>query len=440
VAAAGSVLGLVVLSYVAGAAAMHFDLPSADYLAKAFKGGRAWMARQSAPHKRVGDLSGPQVTVDDPTYTADGFTLYTTNLGPRAALIDMRGRVIHEWSKPFSQAWPQAQGGPAFPDGYFHWFRCHLYPNGDLLAVYHADNETPYGYGLVKLDKDSNLLWSYPANVHHDADVGEDGRIYTLTQHLAVAPPPGLEALPSPYIADTLVVLSPEGRELETVPLLEAFRDSPYSLLLTSGAGAGGGPAPGKDRRPDADKGDVLHANSVKVLPRSLASKFPLFKPGQVLISLRSLDAVAVLDVPTRRVVWAARGVWRGQHDADFLDSGRLLLFDNLGWAPGARVLEYDPVTQAVPWSYAGENASLFAAGQRGAGQRLANGNTLIVDPDGGRLLEVTADKKLVWECYCLVAAVAPDGTAHSLVNLTSARRYAADGLTFLKGGPRVRP
>ena len=31
---------------------------------------------------------------------------------------------------------------------------------------------TAVGYGLVKLDKDSNILWSYPAGVHHDVDVG----------------------------------------------------------------------------------------------------------------------------------------------------------------------------------------------------------------------------------------------------------------------------
>src|SRR5262249_36811864 len=134
-------------------------------------------------------------------------------------------------------AWPHAPHiKDPIADGQIHWFRCHLYPNGDLLAIYHADGDTPYGYGLVKLDKDSKLLWAYPGRVHHDLDVGEDGTIYTLTQKLESKAPAGLEYLPTPYIADSLVVLSPEGRELDNIPLLEAFANSPYALALASGS------------------------------------------------------------------------------------------------------------------------------------------------------------------------------------------------------------
>src|SRR5581483_3483288 len=117
-------------------------------------------------------------------------------------------------------------------DEQIHWFRCHLYPNGDLLAIYHVSGDTPYGYGLIKLDKDSHLLWAYAGNVHHDVDVGEDGTIYTLGQKLVSTPPPGLESLPCPLIADSLVVLGSDGRERQTIPILEAFRDSPYAGLL----------------------------------------------------------------------------------------------------------------------------------------------------------------------------------------------------------------
>ena len=147
----------------------------------------------------------------------------------------MRGTVVHHWELPFSQAWPHPPHvADPLPDDQIHWFHCYLYPNGDLLAIYHADGDTPYGYGLVKLDKDSKLLWAYANNVHHDVDVGEDGTIYTLTQKLVSKPPAGLEFLPAPYLADSLVVLSPEGQELESIPLLEAFANSPYALTLFS--------------------------------------------------------------------------------------------------------------------------------------------------------------------------------------------------------------
>jgi hypothetical protein len=451
-AATVSLLSLVSLSYLAGAAVMHFDLPSSRYLGNAFTGARAWLAREGAawtPADRAPPLS--RVTVDKPAFTYDGFTLCTTNAASEAALLDMNGEVVHRWGLPHLPSRP-------LPDDRIHWFRCHLFPNGDLLAVYHADGDTPYGYGLVKIDKDSKRLWAYAGTAHHDVDVGEDGRIYILTQRLVHDLPPGLESIPGPYIADYLVILSPDGRELQQVPILEAYRDSPYALTLAplkvrahqpSGPPRPPGP-PGPagpfDLPPDpgtipADSGDILHVNSVRVLPRSLAGQFPLFKPGQVLISSRQLHSLAVVDPEARRVVWAATGLWRSQHDAEFLDNGRLLVFDNLGSREGARVLEYDPVTQAVPWSYANERSAPFVAIFRGMKQRLPNGNTLIVDPDGCRVFEVTRDKDLVWQQVSFPSWAAPQRPdAPAAVSVTSARRYAPDELPFLKGGPRARP
>jgi hypothetical protein len=426
------------LVFVGGAAVMHFELPGSGYLGNAFVGGRAWWERARAPARGRAELPRPDVAVDERDRTFPGYTLYTTTLGPRAALIDMRGAVVHEWSLPFSRAFPDPPHVKhPLADDRIHRFRCHLYPNGDLLAVYHAEGDTPYGYGLVKLDKDSNLLWSYPANVHHDADVGEDGRIYTLTQEVLRKPPAGLYGVSGPILTDYLVVLSPRGEELEKIPLLEAFRDSPYAVMLSALGGARPRPHGAGGH---ADKGDILHANSVRVLRAAAAAKFPLFKAGQVLVSVRQLDAVVVLDPRTRSLVWAAAGLWRGQHDAEFLDSGRLLLFDNLGGGEGARVLEYDPVTQAVPWAYARGQRGPLVAPQRGAGQRLANGNTLIVDPDNCQLLEVTPTNELVWECTCVAPGGAPAGPDRSRPSITSARRYGAGELTFLEGGARARP
>jgi hypothetical protein len=422
---------------------MHFQLPTWDFLDKAFIGGEAWLARQDLPPRPPGDAGAPsEVGIDKPDKTFDGFTLCTTTESSSAVLLDMRGNVVHRWQMPFRQAWPKAPHVPSpQPDERIHWFRCHLYANGDLLAIYHAEQDTPYGYGLVKLDKESNLLWAYGGNVHHDVDAGEDGRIYALTQKIVRTPPAGLEDIPAPFIADYVVVLSPEGQELHCIPLLEAFRDSPFALTLATLSRR-----PPKARLQPAgppvrpEHGDILHANSVKVLPRAQAPQFPLFKAGQVLISLRTLDTLAVLDVESRSVVWAASGLWRSQHDAQFLDNGHLLLYDNRGTATQARVLEYDPVTGAYPWSYVDNALKGFVANQRGATQRLPNGNTLIVDPDDYRLFEVTPRQEVVWECSAPISPYAQGPMPLYHVSITSARRYAAAELTFLKGGARARP
>ncbi len=445
-----SILGVAGLSYVLGAAVMFFQLPSYDFLYQAFTGTVAWHERGKpvvTPFLPPESDGQEGLTVDRPSQTYDGFTLVTTTEGSQAKLLDMRGEVVYQWELPFSRAWsrpPHVQD--PLRDEAIHWFRCHVFPNGDLLAIYQAETDTPSGYGLVKLNKDSKLLWKYDGRVHHDLDVDENGTIYTLTEQVKRQAPAGLDYLPTPYVSDCLVVLSPDGQELASVPIEEAFRDSAYALLLSTAIAEQAVP---KDRDRSSSsldvllqptsQGDLFHTNSVKILTPTRAPKFPLFRAGQVLLSVRNLHAIAVLDVGKRTVVWAALGPWRVQHDAEFLDNGHLLLFDNHAWSKGCRVIEYDPVTQAIPWVYSDADARPFFASFRGMKQRLPNGNTLIVDPDNRRLFEVTRDKELVWEDFYPMPPVPPDQQARSRA-ITGARRYGAEELTFLKGVARARP
>jgi hypothetical protein len=428
-----AMLGMASLSFLLGAAVMYFELPSQDLLRKGFNGGEAWLeqlrASASAPGKGITASASSQV--DKPEKTFDGFTLYTHFRGSQALLINMRGDVVHRWTRRFSEVWPEpshVRPGPASRDFSLCFFACHLFANGDLLAIYQSQGaDTPYGYGLVKLDKDSKVIWRYSACAHHSVDVGEDGTIYTLTQAIVHEAPKGLEYLPTPFLVDYLVLLSPQGQELKKISVLEAFRDSPYSLLLSALARpAGQGPPQGKPPPQTVAgwKGDVLHTNAARVLSRRQARKFPMFKAGQVLISVRELDIIAVVDTESRAVVWAAHGPWRRQHDPHFLDNGHLLIFDNLGSPSGSRVLEYDPQTQALPWSYRNDHKDTMC----GMTQRLPNGNTLIVNSDGGKLSEVAPGGELVWLCSCH-----PDF-------VPSARRYSRAQLEFLEAGVRARP
>jgi hypothetical protein len=456
-----SVLAMMFLSYVAGAAVLFLDLPSADFLRRAFTGAMALNEREFATPDAGSSqdlLTHVVVTADDPLRTFDGFTLVTTTESTRATLLDMRGNIVHRWELPFSRAWRKTPHvRRPVSDSRVHWFRCHLYPNGDLLAVYHANGDTPYGYGLAKMDKDSNLLWTFSANVHHDVDVGEDGTIFTLTQKFVDAPAGAPKTNSKRHLADYVVVLSPLGEKLKEIPILPAFLDSPFAPYLSvverpaakAGFPDGASPAVGELSDPQSHlalaplphaqfQGDILHANSVRVLRQGRAARFPLFKAGDVLLSMRNLDAIAVLNIATGRVVWAARGPWRRQHDADFLENGRLLVYDNLGSLARTRVLEYDPRTQAVDWLYTGEDATSFQALLRGTAQRLGNGNTLLVNPDDRRILEMTAGKQRVWECSCPVRP--PDGPdIPFLCAITGARRYPSN-LPFLKGETHARP
>lgn len=433
-----SLLGLISLSFLLGAAVIFFDLPSSSFLRRAFEGGVAWYEHKgSAPPE---EQSAPPTagTIDKAGKTYDGFTLCMYGGNSRAVLIDMNSKVVHEWHIPFSQLWPvppHIRG--RIEDAAVYFNDGHIYPNGDLLAVVEGPinlQNPSNGYGLVKLDKDSHVIWKYAEKCHHDLDVAEDGTIYVLVNEMVEQVPPQLAYIPTPCMIDFVDVITPEGKRIKRISLLEAFEDTPYAALF------------GKLERPripgkmspaaartafftdDVRRRDVLHANAVKVLRGALAPKFPLFKAGQLLVSPRHLDAIAVIDPDSEKVVWAARGPWQAQHDPSFLDNGHLLLFDNLGSQRGSRVLEYDPQTQAFPWMYPDEKGKPFLSEIRGMCQRLPNGNTLIVNSVGGEVWEVTPDREVVWSC----------SVGHT--ELYRARRYTAEQLPFLKGGSRARP
>ncbi len=432
-----SLLGLGSLCYLLGAAVIFFDLPSASFLRRAFEGGAAWYeVTSSQPEQQPAVIVGK---IDKPDKTCDGFTLCLCSGGPRAVLIDMHGKTAYSWEPPFRTIWPEStrlRSGPVEESAvYFNDAR--IFPNGDLLALIEGPvsvRNPSNSYGLVKLDKDARVLWTYTADCHHAFDLGEDGTIYALSYNFMVRNlPRGLEHIPTPCMTDSVEVISPEGKQIKRIPLLEAFKDSPYAPLLStlekpqlfSDLIPADSPMPAAQE--DMRRRDVFHTNAVKVLSRVLAPKFPLFKPGQLLISPRHLDTIAVLDPDSGKIVWAAHGPWHAQHDPSFLDNGHLLLFDNLGSAKGSRVLEYDPQTQSFPWWYPDDNGPSFFTRIRGVTQRLPNGNTLIVESENGELFEVTPGREIVWSF------------SFGRVSLNCARRYMPQQLPFLTKDKRAR-
>ncbi len=459
-----SIVGLVVLGYLFGAAVVYFDLPSAHFMEKGFSGAVAWHEREFpadiSPYKSPENLTSIIVTDDVPGQTFDGFTLYTTTQNATATLIDMQGNVVHDWALPFSKAFPKAPHLRApLEDDRIHWFRCHLYPNGDLLAIYHAEGDTPYGYGMVKLDRNSRLLWAYASCVHHDLDVADDGTIYALTHKFSDRPILGSASVPSIYLADFVVALSPEGIEQKQISIIDAFGGTPFEAWL----GALDAPrlkahlpeaeptvrpmispdgltglAATQARHPYGRSAARQQRQGSRTKTRGSFSVVPGRTGSRIAAQLeyagragcrnffRRLGRPRTVAKPARCGVSRQRATVR-------LRQSRIAGAD-------LRVLEYDPRTQTVPWCYENEDSEPFVASLRGTKQRLANGNTLIVDPDSGRIVEVTAAKKRVWECICPVHVKDRPGDSSIRAKLTGARRYDAADLPFLGGKTPARP
>jgi hypothetical protein len=316
----------------------------------------------------------PVVVEHDPKAAFDGLNLVVSGHAAEAALVDMHGRTLHRWRYPLRRLWPDLAKDPEMAK-LEYWRRAYLYPNGDLLGIYE-------GLGLVKLDARSRVLWSHRGGTHHDLFVTRDGTIYTLDREGKILPRINPK---KGVLEDFVTVLDPGGKVRRRISILQAFERSPYAGLL--------------QRMPR--EGDIFHTNTLEVLDGRWASLHPAFRKGNLLISVLKLDTLAVLDPERQTIVWARTGEWRRQHQPTFVDGGHLLVFDNTGAGPErSRVLELDPVTGKVLWRYGGAPGADLFSKTLGSCQRLPNGDTLITESENGRALEVTRDKRVVWEMY----------------------------------------
>jgi hypothetical protein len=103
------------------------------------------------------------------------------------------------------------------------------------------------------------------------------------------------------------------------------------------------------------------------------------------------------------------------------LDNGVHRLDDPL---PFSRVIEVNPASNEIVWTYQDNPVSNFFTPRMGNAQRLPNGNTLINEASFGRFFEVTAQGETVWEY------VNPyfGGAAHAQTNIVfGAYRYTPE-------------
>lgn len=433
------VAALIFLSYLAGTAVTRFELPPYTQLREAFVAAEALFVQQTGKEIPwyVGakplvpeDLASPSVRDSsvgvgryDPDLAFNGLTIYTPIRSQYPIrLIDMQGETVHEWRLPLEQLSGERDDGLKLdvPVEKMTMAYVRLLPDGSLLAVIGIVGATPWGYAVIKVDKDSQLEWQQLRQAHHDLDIAPDGRIFALTHSLLRDPWPGLEQIATPFIDDELLILTPDGEELEVISILDAVQGSPYESMLMYAD-------------PEHIKGDLFHVNSVTWLDAAKAAALPNASEGDVLLSFRQIDTLAVLDPEARTIKWASRGYWRMQHDPDVLPNGNLLLFDNRGDDRNggtSRILEFDPRTLELVWEYPGTSGEVLFTSIYGSQERLPNGNTLISESNNGRILEVTRDGEVAWEYKIPERKV--DYKGNEIATVVFADRFLPEQLTFL--------
>jgi len=303
------------------------------------------------------------VVVHDRGRSWAGVNFFNCSDRAGAFMIDMDGGKIFEW---------------AAPDPSEDWKHAELLPSGDVLVVV-GDQR------VMRVSLTGVVRWEYRVPAHHDLWVTDDDRIYLLARRLVrtdVIHPT------VPAFIDEIHVLDDSGRLLGVLSIFEAVLRSPYAFLLPSSHDLSTEPS---------SAGlvlDVLHANHVQVFDGSLEERSPLFRRGNILVSMRTISAIGILDPAEGRFVW----MWGPnnlslQHHPTLLANGHILIFDN--GRSASQIVEFDPLTDTVVWRYAPVEG--FFSETRGSVQRLANGNTLITESDPGVAFEITADGETVW-------------------------------------------
>lgn len=311
------------------------------------------------------------VTLNSTDNSTTNHVLFAPGGGKEVFLVDYTGSVAHQWVSS---------------GGLTHW--CYLLPNGNLFVNERCDK--PDGVALTG----SGLMREYNWNgdlvfehvdpwQHHDARRLENGH----TVYLAFTE---LDAKQRASIKGGIPgTESARGIMGECIREVDKTGKVVWEWHFTNF---------GEDQfpiHPNANRWSRGHTNTV----------FPTMD-GNYLISCKTLNLLFIVDRQSSNVVWHYQNnAMGGQHDAQVLENGNILLFANGAYAPDlhhSEVWELDPSTNEIVWRYkAKDNPQSFFSPHIGGCQRLSSGNTLICEGAKGCVFEVTPDGDVVWEYIC---------------------------------------
>lgn len=401
----------VFLIFLLGLAAGRYGWMPAKILAVLETGYRAVATAGDLPwyYARLEPPYPPAITHRDGAQP--GLNLVTRlkgDAGLAAEIVDLDGRVLHTWNVDWFSVWSDATHLPAHVQPRrtmeTHVHGAVVMPNGDLVFNYEH-------LGLVRLDRDSRVVWRLPYQTHHSVELDDQGNLWVCGQRERRTIDPAFPHRTPVYDEFTILEVSPEGRILTEWLLSDLLRQNGRDGLFYMGA-----PLSHLQVRDD-----LLHLNDVEPFPSGMLEGF--FRHGDVMVSLRNVNTVFVFNRATGRISYLAEGMFVRQHDPDFIDGNRFSVYDNnprghlhpfagVG-APrpapsrGSRIVIVNAPDQAQEAYLTDSPALPFFSAIMGKHQWLPNGNLLVTESMGGRAFEVDARGEKVWEYYNFVG----DGT-----------------------------
>jgi len=332
---------------------------------------------------------GSGATVHRPGKPQKGLTLITSMWQNTNGidLIDLNGVLVHKWRVSLNNIFPEAKLLPIPLKDWDTLIQGVLpYPNGDVIFIFER-------VGLVKIDKRSNVLWKLAHPTHHSIHEDKEGNLWIPGREVHLQAVGRLPFFKPPIVEELLLKISPDGKILRQISILNIFIKSGLEALFFMNTGW----------TLTNRIYDFTHINDIEILDETMAPQFPLFNAGDIMVSMRNLNLIVIIDSVTEKIKWWMTGPFHRQHDPDFLPNGRIAVFDNrsdeaegtiLG---GSRILSIDPVSRKIDIIYQSSPKNYFYTEIMGKHQFLPNGNILITESLAGRIFEINSQGEIVW-------------------------------------------
>ncbi len=326
--------------------------------------------------------------------------------GNEVRLIRRDGTLVARWPLSFSRHFPDAS--------YLGEWR----PKTDLNVDLHGALINPDGSivvnfeysGTVKLSRCNETIWALAYPTHHSVEKAETGGYWIPGRRqisgadLKDFPPFSRVPADNSFDDDLILRVTEDGKIAEQKSVARILYDNGLEPLMTAG-GYG-------NRTGDALHTEFVHLNKIEELPSSMAATFQGFAAGDLLISLRRHNLVFVVDPHDWRVKWHQTGPWRRQHDPEFMPDGTITVFNNNAYRfelgeddqsnPStprvSNITKVNPATGRTNIVFGGREGQEFLSVIRGKQDPTPEGGFLITEFEAGRVFEVDAQGRIVWE------------------------------------------
>lgn len=258
--------------------------------------------------------------------------------------------------------------------------------DGGLIVTFQRINTFPYGGGVARITADGSIVWYRQDYAHHwPASLG-NGQIAVLTTDIVKGP---LEVPIKDGKSFTLTctglwddgveILDLNGKVVDRIPLLTPIVRSRFRQFLHT----------------NLTWCDTLHLNYVRPIGAELAAAVPGALPGDLIISVSSLSAFAIIGRRDHQIKTMVRGSFAKQHNVLPTRGTKILLVDNWGSDPTggpSRLLEYDFATH--------REKTLFPGPQTPEGTRTYTYDTghVSLSADGRKALFAVSDAGIGYE------------------------------------------